>query len=309
MVQVMAKLEVTVAGIKLRNPLILASGILGITSGLMVRVERAGAGGIVTKTITKKPREGYDNPVFLELDVGYINAMGLPNPGADYFAEELRKLENFHIPIIASIGGSTPEEFTYVANKLKIPLVKGFEINASCPHVSKHGVEILSDRKLLSEIVSSVKSVSNNSPVFVKLSAMINDVVKLGEIALESGADGLVAINTIRAMAIDIWAKKPVLSNIYGGLSGPAVKYVAQRVIYELYNVFPDKPLIGVGGIEKWQDVVEFILAGASAVQLGSVIAKKGLTVFNEIIRGVKMYMEQEGFRNIEEMRGLAHRT
>ena len=282
-------LRVKIAGIELRNPLMLASGILGISSELLKRAEKGGAGGVVTKTITKNPISGYENPVIVELKYGYINAMGLPNPGIDYFSEEIRNSkELLKVPLIVSIGGSDEKELKYVAVKAVRSGADGIELNASCPHVKGYGVELISD------------------PNYIKLSVHHN-IVDVAKKCIEGGADGIVAINTIRAMAIDISSGKPILSNRYGGLSGPAIHPIAVRCVYELYEEVKDIPIIGVGGISSWKDVIEFIMAGASAVQLGSIIANKGTVVFNLMVRRIKRFLKEKKFKDIRELIGYAH--
>ena len=303
-------LRVELAGIRLRNPLVLASGILGTTISLLKRVEKAGAGAVTTKTLTLRPRPGYPNPVLVELDFGFVNAMGLPNPGVDYFLDELygeQKVE-IEIPVIISIGGGSAEEFSVISSKLRKYPVEAVELNLSCPHVKGHGLELGSDPEAVYEVVSSIRSNLPHTPLFVKLSANVASVLDIAEAALRAGASGFVAINTLRAMVIDIYAKKPVLSNVYGGLSGPAIRPVAVRVVYELYENFPRVPIIGVGGVDSWHAAVEFLLAGASAVGIGSVIARKDLAVFDEILKGLKTYLKAEGYERIGDIVGLAHR-
>jgi len=299
-------LSVEIAGMNLRNPLILASGILGITLGTLKRAERAGAGAVTTKTITKEKRSGYGNPVIVELEYGLLNAMGLPNPGVEYFLEEVKKMKKvLKIPLIVSIAGSTPEEYAYLAKIISHAGADAIELNLSCPHVEKTGVEVGSDPDIVYDIVRSVK-IASSKPILAKLSAMTPSIIEIGKAAVDGGADGIVAINTIRAMAIDIYARRPILSNKFGGLSGPAIKPIAVRCVYELYEAIK-VPIIGVGGISSWQDALEFILAGATAVEVGTAIAIRGLEVFKEIREGLTRYMIEEGFSSIKELIGCAH--
>ncbi len=294
-------IEVELAGLRLRNPLILASGIMGNTASALVRVYRAGAGALTTKTVTKEPVEGYRNPVVVELPFGLLNAMGLPNPGVDYFLEELRavKREVPEAPLIVSVGGNSPDEVADVASVVDVG--EAVEINASCPHVSGHGVEIGSTPELIGELVRKVRE-STSKPLFVKLTPMTHDIRSLGEAAVEAGADVLVAINTIRAMVIDVEAMKPVLSNKFGGLSGPAIRPVAVRAVYELSDL---APVVGVGGVETWRDALEMIMAGATAVGIGTAVYKKGLNVFEEISQGIIKYLESRGL-TLKEVVGAA---
>ncbi|RLF20820.1 MAG: dihydroorotate dehydrogenase [Thermoprotei archaeon] len=299
-------LSVELCGLKLKNPLILASGILGTTAGLLKRVEREGAGAVTTKTVTKERRDGYPNPVIVVLEHGLINAMGLPNPGIEHFVDEIRRAKSIlTVPLIVSIAGSTPDEFQYIAEAVRNTGADAIELNLSCPHVSKVGMDVGSDPDLVYEIVKEVRRVVD-IPILAKLSAMVPNIVEIGRAAIEAGASGLVAINTIRAMAIDVYARRPILSNLFGGLSGPAIRPIAVRCVYELYEELK-APIIGVGGVLSWRDALEFILAGATAVGIGTAIAIRGLKVFKEIEEGLTRYMIEEGFSKIRELIGLAH--
>ncbi|MEM0268565.1 MAG: dihydroorotate dehydrogenase [Candidatus Korarchaeum sp.] len=295
-------LETEVAGIKLRNPLILASGILGNTPSLLKRVEKAGAGAVTTKTILPSPSKGFGNPVVVDLPFGMINAMGLPNPGIDEFERELREARSeISIPIIGSAGGSTPEEVAHVAGRLQDAGVDAVEVNASCPHVRGHGLELGSTPEMMYELVSEVRR-SVKVPLIVKLSPMVPDIRSLGRSAVDGGADALNAVNTVRAMYIDVEAMRPVLSNRFGGLSGPAIRPIAVRCVYELADLCD---LIGTGGVETWRDAAEMILAGAKAVGIGTALRRKGLGVFNEINRGLESYLLRKGL-SLRELVGRA---
>ena len=294
--------EVELAGLRLRNPLVVASGVLGVSVGLMVRAEKAGAGAITTKTTTLEPRAGNPNPVVYDLGYGLLNSMGLPNPGAAQMGEVIREAKSrLTVPIIASIGAASPSEAVNIAEHLL--LADALELNASCPHAKGLGVELMADPLLISKIVSELKNLSK--PVFVKVSAH-GDYVRVAGKALEGGADAVVAINTLKGMVIDVWAKKPVLGGIYGGLSGRAIHPVAVRVVYELHREYPDVPIVGVGGVESWVEAVELMLAGATAVGIASAL-KKGFSVIGEILDGIKRYLSEEGFKSVKELVGAAH--
>ncbi len=300
-----ALLETEVAGLKLRNPLVLASGILGNNPSLLKRVEQAGAGALTTKTILPEPTRGYDNPVVVELPFGLINAMGLPNPGIKEFERELAEARSeISIPIIGSAGGGTPEEVAYVAGRLQDAGVDAVEINASCPHVKGHGLEIGGTPDSLEELVAVVRR-SIRIPLLVKLTPMTSDIRSLGEAAVRAGADGLTAINTLRAMYIDVDAMVPVLSNKVGGLSGPAIRPVAVRSVYELA---PISDVIGTGGVESWRDAAEMLLAGAKAVGVGTAIMTRGLEVFGEILNGLSNYLERKNL-SVRELIGRGRDT
>jgi dihydroorotate dehydrogenase (NAD+) catalytic subunit len=300
-------LEVEVAGLRLRNPTVLASGVLGVSASLAKRVEEAGAGAFTTKTVTREPRRGYMNPTFVVLEHGYLNAVGLANPGIEHFCQELREMrESLSIPVILSVGGGSAEELVEVARRGVECGAQAVELNVSCPHVRGMGVELGHRADEVAGAVGEIRRLG--VPVLVKLSVH-HDYIRLAEACLDSGASGFTAINTVRGMAIDIYARKPVLSNVYGGYSGPAIRPIAVRVVYELYEAFPGVPIIGVGGVDGWEAALELILAGASAVGVGSAIAEKDLAIFGEIVRGLKEYMEREGFSSIKELVGLAHRS
>lgn len=301
-------LETELAGVKLRNPTILASGVLGSSCGLMKRVEEAGAGAITTKTITKSVREGYPNPVFVDLGFGYLNAMGLPNPGALKFMQELREAKAaIKTPIFASVGGGSEAEYRAVAEIMLEAGCDGVELNLSCPHVRGYGMEIGSNVRLASNIIKAVKSISTK-PIFVKISIFQAKAEIIGRY-LSSGADGITAINTIRAMAINVDSMTPILSNVFGGLSGPCIRPIALAAVYDIRREFPDIPLIGVGGVDGWRSALEFILAGATAIGVGSAIARRDLKIFDEIVEGLKQFLSETGFKSIKELIGYIQRV
>ncbi len=298
----MVSLEVELFGIKFENPLILASGINDKTPEQWIRAHEEGAGGVVTKSIGIEPRKGYDNPTIVELPYGLINAMGLPNPGWKGFLEMVEGY-TFDFPLIVSIFGGTPEEFAFLAEKLS-DVADAFELNLSCPHAKGYGMEIGQNPENVYDVVRAVKE-ATNKPVIAKLTPNMDDITKLGLAAEKAGADGVSAINTLKAIAIDIYARKPILSNKVGGYSGPGVKPVALRAVYDLAKIL-DIPVIGIGGITTWQDAVEFLLAGASALQIGTAVSLRGWEVFREISEGIERYLEKEGFSSVKEIIGLA---
>ena len=298
-------LSVNVSGILFRNPLILASGILGTTGSILKRVSEYNVGGIITKSLTYKPRKGYSTPIIVGVKAGLINAVGLTNPGYRYFLEnELSLMDDIDIPIIVSLAGNRVDQLIEMCGKCEEYGVDGIELNLSCPHAERYGIEVLMDHKLTYKIVSEVKSVLK-IPLFVKI-GLTDKFIEIARIIEKAGANGISAINTVKAMVIDVDLKKPVLSNRIGGLSGPAIHPIAVRIIYELYEKI-NIPLIGVGGVEDWRDVIEFMLAGANAVQVGSVISVRGLKIFKEILNGIKIYLSRYGYKDIKDIVGLAH--
>jgi dihydroorotate dehydrogenase (NAD+) catalytic subunit len=284
----------------------LASGILGISLDVFNRIYRSGAGAVVTKSLSKEPWEGYSNPTIFSVGGGgWINAVGLSNPGAPNFAKMIEN--NKDVPIIVSLVGSIPEDFEFMVNEFTKCNVAGYELNLSCPHVAKVGLEVGDDPELVKKIVSIVKK-STNVPVIAKVGLGTTNYLDTVGIAIDSGIDAITAINTVRAMAVDVNTQKPILSNKFGGLSGTPIKPIALRCVYEIsskYNI----PIIGCGGISTWEDAVEFLLAGASAIQIGSAVGDRWVDVFNEINNGILQYMEKKGISRIEEMVGLAKKS
>jgi len=256
-----------VAGIRMDNPLMVCSGVLGISAGLFSRIEAVHAGAVVTKSISLVPNKGYDNPTVTGVASGVINAMGLPNPGVDAFIEELGRSE-VSMPIVVSIYGNDEGEFAELARRLS-PHCSALELNLSCPHAGGL-LAIGQDPNLVERVVRAAKEASN-VPVLAKLTPNVADITKIGLAAQEGGADAICAINTVKAMAIDIYQKHPILSNIGGGLSGPAIKPIGVRAVWDLAGAI-DIPIIGIGGIASWEDVVEYLYAGASAVQMGTAL-------------------------------------
>ena len=288
--------------IKIERPAMLASGILGISLDVFDRLHKDGAGAVVTKSLSKEPWEGYPNPTVVGVKTGYLNAVGLSNPGAPYFAKMISL--NKTVPIIVSLVGSIPEDFVFMIKQFENVKILGYELNLSCPHVEKVGLEVGDDPELVHKIVKSVKSQSQ-VPVIAKVGLGSSDYLETVRVACESGVDAITAINTVRAMAIDVETTRPILSHKIGGLSGSAIKPIAVRCVYEISSKF-DVPVIGCGGVSDWEDAIEFILAGASAIQIGSALVDKWVGVFSEINSGISKYMEKKNFSNIKEMVGIA---
>jgi len=298
------RLATEIAGLKLANPTMLASGILGYTGLSLKSIIEAGAGAVVTKSMGLEPRTGYPNPTVVQTDCGLLNAMGLPNPGISHFKEEMKEIKSTGVPTILSIYGYSSEEFAKVAETAVKMGADALELNVSCPHVKKAGAEIGCDPLLLTEIVKEVKK-KVDKPVIVKLTPNIANIGEIAKAAEKAGADAITAINTVKAMNIEIETGRPLLANKFGGLSGPAIKPIAVRCVYDVYRSV-DVSVIGCGGITSWQDAVEFMLAGASAVQIGTAIAFKGVSVFSSVAKGIDAYLQRKGFKNVKELVGLA---
>ena len=286
---------VTVGGVALGNHLVLAAGVLGTTGASLSRMLSLGAGGVVTKSIGPVPKDGHPGPCVAVLDDGLLNAMGLPNPSRD-FVEEIAPLAGK--PVVASIFGGNPEEFGTVAGWFK-GSVAGFELNLSCPHAEGYGAAIGTDPKLVEACTRAVSS--TGVPTWVKLTPNVTDITTIGKAAERGGASAIVAINTVKAMRISTGLRRPVLGNRYGGLSGTAIFPVGVRCVYELYEACKI-PIIGCGGIVSADNVVEMMMAGARAVEIGSAVADN-IRIFETI--SAELYTK-DGC-GAEEIIGCAH--
>ncbi|MHA1986722.1 MAG: dihydroorotate dehydrogenase [Promethearchaeota archaeon] len=296
-------LEINLSGLKLKSPIILASGILGVSYSSMKRVYNAGIGAVTSKSIGPRPRKGYKNPSILELYPGtFLNAVGLGNPGIDNFLSEIKEIKEYNIPLIVSVFGDTNESYLNVANKAEKAGADAVEINISCPHAKVSSIGIDSD--LTYTLVKTLKE-KLEVPLFVKLNPNVTDIGEIALAAEKGGADGVVAINTLGAMIIDINTRRPILAHGSGGLSGKAIHPIAVKKVYDLYQLLKI-PIIGCGGISTWKDVVEFILAGASAVQIGTVLYE-GVEIISEINNSLIVFLEKNGLKSISELIGLTH--
>jgi len=306
LIKVEPSIATSIGKIQLDKPVMLASGILGISLDVFNRLYTSGAGAVVTKSLSTEPWEGYPNPtIFSVKGGGWINAVGLSNPGAPNFAKMIEPNQN--VPIVVSLVGSIPEDFEMMVKQFKNCKVLAYELNLSCPHVAKVGLEVGDDPELVKKIVTTVKN-TTVVPVIAKVGLGTSNYLNTVSTAIDSGIDAITAINTVRATAIDVETQRPILSNKFGGLSGTPIKPIALRCVYEIsskYNV----PIIGCGGISTWEDAVEFFLAGASAIQLGSAIGDNWIGVFDEINKGILQYMRRKGFSTIKDMVGLAKKS
>jgi dihydroorotate dehydrogenase (NAD+) catalytic subunit len=298
-------LEVEICQMKMKNPTLLAAGVLGSTASSLNWAARSGVGAVVTKSFGLEPNKGYPNPTVVAVEGGIINAIGLSNPGVEIFRDELYHLDGT-VPTIASIYGSTPEEFGEIASRIE-RLVDALELNVSCPHAMEGcGAFIGQNPDLTMEIVKTVKK-TVKIPVIVKLTPNVTDITEIARSAEKGGCDALTLINSLGpGMRIELETAKPVLSNRYGGMSGPAIKPVALRCVFQVYNEVK-VPIMGVGGITNYVDALEFIYAGARCIQIGTAIMYRGIEVFSEICTGIERFMKEKGHASVEEMVGLAH--
>jgi len=300
----MVNLSTTIGSLHLKNPTMLASGIMDEDAGSMQRMIDCDAGAIVTKSIGMQPRKGYPNPTVLELEFGLLNAMGLPNPGVDEYGNEMKQLHKSKIPIIGSIYAANVPDFIALASKMKQYGAAAVELNVSCPHAKRYGLEVGCDTSLLQMIVSSIKK-QVRIPVFVKVSPNVVNIVEIAMAAEKGNADAIVAINTVKGMKIDLEIAQPILANKTGGYSGKAIKPIGVRCVYDIaQNV--KIPVIGVGGITTGDDAIEYFMAGASAVQIGSAVYYRGPDVFKSVCNEISVWMDNHGYKKITELVGAA---
>ncbi|WP_055667401.1 dihydroorotate dehydrogenase [Desnuesiella massiliensis] len=298
-------MKIDINGIEFKNPIIAASGTFGFGQEYNDFYSVSKLGGICTKGLTLNPRDGNAGLRVFETPSGMLNSVGLQNPGVEDFIKiELPKMQELNTNIIANVGGATIEEYEEAIEKLNSTDIQMVELNISCPNVKCGGMAFGIKSEVAYEVVSKVRKVSKK-PLMVKLSPNAENILEMAYKCCEAGADSLSLINTVKGMAIDIKAKKPVFNNIFAGLSGPAIKPIALRMVYEVYNIVK-VPIIGLGGIMNWQDAIEFIMAGATAVQIGTVnfinpIAGK------EMIEGIEEFMKNQGVKDMKELIGIAH--
>jgi len=297
-------LSVEFAGIKLPNPTILASGILGVSGEIMIRASRAGAGAVVSKSFNVKGREGYRNPSFIEVQGGFLNALGIPNPGMEEMREEVETASKAGVPVIASVFGFDAEEFAAAAAMGEKGGAIAVELNVSCPHVREVGVEIGQRPKVVAEVTQAVKG-RVRIPVFVKLSPNVTDITEVAKAAQSAGADAVTATNTALGMAVNVDSAYPILGGTLGGLSGPALHPIAVRAIYQIRRAV-DLPIIGVGGVQDYRGALEMMMVGASAVQIGSAVTSRGLEIFRDVTTGMSKFLEQRGLSSIRQVVGIA---
>jgi len=298
-------LQVDLAGLKLRNPVMPASGCFGFGKEYSEYYPLNRLGAVVVKATTLYPRLGNPTPRVTEVTAGMLNAIGLTNPGVDkVLAEELPWLAEENVPVFVNVAGDTPEDYCAVVDRIcQASLAQAIELNVSCPNVQLGGLAFGVDPRVLQALVEDVRKVCT-LPLYVKLSPNVTRIQDLAIAAASGGADGLSLINTLVGMQIDLRTRKPILGNRTGGLSGQAIKPVAVRMVYDVAKEV-DLPIIGLGGIYTGRDAAEFIMAGAWAVQVGTANFTDPLAC-PRIIAELRSFMEAEGIRNISEIRGCA---
>jgi dihydroorotate dehydrogenase (NAD+) catalytic subunit len=305
-------LSVELCGMRLRNPLVLAAGILGTGPQLLKRVADCGAGMVTTKSCGPVPREGHPNPTVLDWGHGLINAVGLANPGVEQELEIIASarelLEPLHVPLAASIFADTIAGFAEVASIVSEAQPDFIELNISCPNVAAEmGRPFACDAGDAALVTAGVKEVTT-IPLIVKLSPNVTDIVAIARAVERAGADAIAAINTLGpGMIIDVHSGQPILANRVGGVSGPAIRPVAVRCVYDVYEAV-EIPIIGIGGVCDGRDALEMVMAGATAVGVGSAVRYHGVEVFGAILDEMTAFMGQEGYSTLDQLQGIAHR-
>lgn len=299
-------LSVNIGGILMKNPVTTASGTFGFGPEYAPYLDLNRLGAIVVKGITLEPRSGNPPPRLAETPAGILNSIGLQNPGVEAFiAEALPFLADYDLPVIVNIAGDTVRDYALLAEKLsRASDVAGLEVNISCPNVQKGGLQFGSDPDMAAEVTQAVKA-SSDLPVIVKLSPNVTSIVAVAEKVAAAGANALSMINTVLGMAIDIKNKRPLLGNVLGGLSGPAVKPIAVRAVWQVYRELK-MPIIGMGGITTAEDALEFIMAGATAVAVGTAGFLSPQATM-DVLSGIVNYLEENDIEDINTLTGIAH--
>lgn len=296
-------MSVAIAGIEMRNPVMTASGTFGYGAEFADYLDLESIGAMITKGLSLKPKAGNPTPRIVETSGGMLNAIGLQNVGIDAFIEQkLPYLKNVNTPVIANLYGNTLEEYGEVASRLDgLSGVAGIEVNISCPNVKQGGIVFGTDPGAAQEVVSLVKK-NTSKPLIVKLSPNVTDVVVMAKACADAGADALSLINTLTGMAIDLERRRPVLANVTGGLSGPAIKPVALRMVWQVAKAV-SLPIIGIGGIMTGRDALEFMLAGATAVQVGTA-SFLDPSAAQRIAREMEEYLIEHGIASVRSLIG-----
>lgn len=301
-------LSVSIRSLALQNPTILAAGILGVHIDTLQNAVRSGAGGVTMKSLTSEPRKGHNNPILVEVEAGFLNAVGYANPGIDKGVEEMKQW-NEKIPLIGSIVAGSPEEFGVLAEKINNIPIQALELALSCPHTPGYG--LLAGQGTCQATSSITKAVRKKTklPLIVKLSPSVSGIGELAKSAEAEGADAINMGNTLGpGMKIDIESGKPILAFKVGGMSGPAVKPIMIRSVYDIYEAVKI-PIIATGGIMTGEDAIEAVMAGAIAVGIGTGIYYRGITVFKKVCKEIEAWMGKRGYKSLREIRGIAHKN
>ena len=302
-------LETNFLNKKFTNPVVIASGILGVTAASLNRAIINGCGGVTAKSVSMTPRTGHPNPTMIGQEHFFLNAVGLSNPGVDEAVKELIEYKKLtQAPLIGSIFAGTPDEFAEVAERLCQAPLDFLEIDISCPNVSKEfGDPFAYTTSAVELITKKVKAVCN-VPISVKLSPNAWNIDQIAQAAEAAGADAITAVNTVSGMSIDVHSRRPILSNKQGGVSGPALFPIALKCVYDIYKKVKI-PIIGTGGITTGKDALEMTMAGATLLGVGSAVYFRGQDVFKKITEEMEEIMKKENIKSLDEIRGCAHLT
>ena len=296
-------LKVNISGVEFKNPVIAASGTFGFGQEYNEFYDVGMLGGISSKGLTIKKKDGNNGIRVYETASGMMNSVGLQNPGIDYFIEhELKNMKKLNTNVIANVGGGCIEDYEEAVSKLNNTEVDIIELNISCPNVKSGGMAFGIKSEVAYDVVSKIKKITNK-PLMVKLSPNAENIVEMAVKCEKAGADSLSLINTLKGFAVDINNRKPVFDNVYAGLSGPCIKPIALRMVHEVSKAV-NIPVIGLGGISNWQDAIEFIMAGASAIQIGSINFTNPMAG-KEIIEGMENFLIKEGIKDIKSITGI----
>lgn len=299
----MLDMRVNICGVELKNPVVTASGTFGSGHEYSDFIDLSRLGAVIVKGVADKPWNGNKPPRIAEVYGGMINSVGLQNPGVDYFIKnDIPFLRQFDTKLIVNVCGHTAEEYVNTVKALRQQDVDMIELNISCPNIKAGGMAFGTDCQMAEKVVSEVKKYAKQ-PLIVKLTPNVTDITEIAKAAVYGGADALSLINTLQGMKIDIYKRKTVLANKIGGFSGPAIKPVAVRMVYQVSKAV-DVPIIGMGGISNSEDAIEFIMAGATAIAVGTANFSNP-TVTIEIIEGIQKYMDYYNVKDIADIRGI----
>ncbi|MCL5999812.1 MAG: dihydroorotate dehydrogenase [Chloroflexi bacterium] len=308
-----SQIGVTLCGVPFRNPTVLASGILGLSQEVFGRLARLGVGGITTKSCSLQPRVGWHNPTIVNWGHGLINAVGLSNPGVEVMVEEIRSakatLSPYGVPIIASIFANTIYDFGVLARYISEAEPDLIEVNISCPNLDTQHEEMFSSNAFVSAQVTRMVKRNARCPVVIKLSPNVENIALIAKEVANAGADAICAINSLGpGIVLDIDTAQPVLANRTGGVSGPAIRPIAVRCVYDICRALKGTSVqvIGTGGVTTARDAIEMILVGATCVGIGSAVYHHGYGVFQDMCAGIEAYMQRHDYRSIDEFRGRA---
>jgi dihydroorotate dehydrogenase (NAD+) catalytic subunit len=304
----MVDLSTEICGVKLKNPTILASGILGIGSDLLVRVAKNRAGAVTSKSCCLLPREGHRNPILVETEGGFLNAVGLPNPGVEEEVEALKEAKKKiggSSVLIASFFADTVRNFGKVTEIIAGAEPDLLEVNISCPNTTDDLGRNFAEREDTAAAVTKEVKQKTKIPIIVKLAPNVPNIGRIAQAVVEAGADAIAAINTMPGMVIDLESGRPILTNRIGGMSGPMIKPLAVRCVWDICKVVK-VPVIGIGGITSGEDAAEMIMAGAKAVGIGTAVYYRGIDVFGKVSKELENFMKKHGYKKLEDFRGIA---